>query len=100
MSAALAAALPSAPGSVRLRTDFARLTSGRFAAIQVETEPGRREFVVATLEETARGWIPLDGRPRYPGLHPAFDAAHRLAVALRRLGAAGSPTSPLSPAAG
>lgn len=62
-----------------LRTDLARLTSGRYAAIQVDAGPGRREFVVATTEETLRGWIPADGRTRYPGLHPAFDAAHRLA---------------------
>ena len=76
--------LPPVPGSVRLRTEFACLTSGRFAAIQVEAGPGRREFVVATLEETERGWILRDGRPRYPGLHPAFDAAHRLASQARR----------------
>lgn len=100
MSTALAAALPSVAGSVRLRTDFARLTSGRFAAIQVEAEPGRREFVVATLEETARGWIPLDGRARYPGLHAAFDAAHRLAVSARRLRGAGGETAPVMLAAG
>jgi hypothetical protein len=66
--------------AIALRTDHARLTSGPFAAIQVEAGRGRREFVVATHDETARGWIPDDGRPRFPGLHPAFDAAHRLAI--------------------
>jgi hypothetical protein len=77
-------ALPQVPGSVRLRTEFARLTSGRFAAIQVDAGPGRREFVVATVEETERGWIPRDGRQRFPGLHAAFDAAHRLASLARQ----------------
>ncbi|HEY6057654.1 MAG TPA: hypothetical protein VIV06_06440 [Candidatus Limnocylindrales bacterium] len=69
----------------QLRTDTARLTSGRFAAIQVDLGPARRAFVVATSEETARGWIPADGRTVYPGLHPAFDDAHRSAIADRRL---------------
>ncbi len=63
---------------VPLKLDFARLTSGRFAAIQVETGP-RREFVVATDVEAAQGWIPDDGRPRFDGLHEAFDVAHRMA---------------------
>lgn len=73
---------------LRLRTDMARITSGRFAAIQVDDGPNRRQFVVATDDETARGWIPDDGRQRFDGLHEAYDVAHGLAVRARRLGAA------------
>jgi hypothetical protein len=69
-----------APSRIALRTDRARLSSGDFVAVQIDDGPVRRTFVVATAAETRRGWIPADGRARYPGLHPAFDAAHRRAL--------------------
>lgn len=69
---------------IRLLTEFARLTSGRYAAIRVDAGPGRRLFVVATDAEVRRGWIADDGRRRFDGLHPAFDAAHHLAARERR----------------
>lgn len=68
---------------ISLRTDRARLSSGDFVAVQVDAGADRREFVVASIAETRRGWIQADGRRRFPGLHPAFDAAHRLASAAR-----------------
>jgi len=79
---------PTTPDRLPLRVDHARLTSGRYAAIQVDSGTDRREFVVATDVEAARGWIPADGRPRFEGLHPAFDAAHRRAALERRAMAA------------
>ena len=70
---------------VRLKTEQARLTTGRFAAIQVELDGGPRAFVVATVNEIERGWIPRDDRPIFGGLHEAFDAAHREAIRERLL---------------
>lgn len=75
-------------GRVSLRTDMARITSGRYVAIQVDAGARRREFVVATQDETARGWIPKDGRRRFAGIHDAYDAAHHLAARERRFEAA------------
>ncbi len=69
---------------VRLRTDQARLTTGRLAAIQIALDGGARAFVVATAEEAAQGWIVRDARPVFTGLHDAFDAAHREAIRQRR----------------
>ena len=74
----------SAAPRIRLRTDLARLDSFRYSAIQLETG-GPRTWVVATHDETRLGAIRDDGRPRYPSLHAAFDAAHRRAVSERRL---------------
>ena len=71
------------PARIDLRTDRARLSSGDFVAVQVDGGPDRRLFVVATAAETRRGWIPTDARPRFAGLHPAFDEAHRLASGTR-----------------
>ncbi len=68
---------------IALRTDLARLSSGEFVAVQVDAGPTRREFVVASVAETRRGWIAADDRPHYPGIHPAFEAAHRLASRAR-----------------
>jgi hypothetical protein len=74
------ARLEPSTSRVRLKTEQARLTTGRFAAIQVELDGGARAFVVATVTETERGWIPRDNRPVFAGLHEAFDAAHREAI--------------------
>jgi hypothetical protein len=79
---------PEPADRLRLKTDQARLTTGRFAAIQVELDKPARAFVVATEPEVRRGWIPRDGRPIYAGLHEAFDAAHHAASRERRLAAA------------
>ncbi len=76
---------PGPAHRLRLKTEQARLTTGRFAAIQVERDVAARAFVVATDAEVRRGWIPRDGRPVFPGLHEAFDAAHRAAIRERRL---------------
>ncbi len=73
----------TAADRIALRTDVARLSSGEFVAVQVDAGPTRREFVVATVTETRRGWIAADGRPHYAGLHSAFDEAHRLASSAR-----------------
>ena len=74
------ARLEPSTSRVRLKTEQARLTTGRFAAIQVDLDGGARAFVVATNAETERGWIPRDDRPVFAGLHEAFDAAHREAI--------------------
>lgn len=71
------------PERIALRTDLARLSSGDFVAIQVDAGPDRRRFVVASVAETRRGWIPADARPRFSGLHAAFSEAHRLASGAR-----------------
>jgi hypothetical protein len=73
---------------IELRTDLARLSSGDYVALQVEAGPRRREFVVATAAEARRGWIAVDGRPRFSGIHSAFDLAHRLASGARLQAAA------------
>ncbi|MGC8633515.1 MAG: hypothetical protein ACP5VP_02440 [Candidatus Limnocylindrales bacterium] len=79
---------PGPANRLRLKTDQARLTSGRFAAIQVQLDNAERAFVVATDAEVRRGWIPRDDRPVFPGLHQAFDAAHHAAIRERRLATA------------
>ncbi len=73
---------------IELRTDLARLSTGEYIALQVDAGPDRRQFVVATAAEARRGWIAFDGRPRFAGLHPAFELAHRLAAGARLAAAA------------
>ncbi len=70
---------------IPLRTDQARLTTGRFAAMQIDLGDRVRAFVVATHEEAERGSIPRDRRPVYLGLHEAFDAAHLAAIQERAM---------------
>ncbi len=79
---------PEPSPRLRLKIEQARLTTGRFAAIQVEVGVPARAFVVATDAEVRRGWIPRDDRPLFPGLHEAFDAAHRAAIRERHLATA------------